>query len=125
MYILLFILKGDLIELNVLSGLSASVFKLAIKYPWLGAMLGVGEGAINWGNTIIGGVRNVLMVLGGGVLIIFGGKGFIKAWIPDNKDIKGIIISIVTIIVGFACAIGGGAGLAHLAQVVGSDWNIF
>lgn len=124
MYIL-FYLKGDLIELNVLSGLSASVFKLAIKYPWLGSMLGVGEGTINWGNTLIHGGINVLMVLGGGVLIFFGGKGLIKSWIPDNKDIKGIILAILTIILGASCSLGGGAGLVHLGQMIGSDWHIF
>lgn len=111
--------------MNVLNGMYAKFFVLAVKYPWVGTLLlGVGEQSINWASTIVNGVINAVAVIGGLVLIGFGIKGVIKGWIPDNKDVKGIIIGIMTVIVGAVLTVAGGAGCVSLAKRLGSDWNM-
>ncbi len=82
-----------------------------------------GQNTANFLNKIIYSIGYAVITCGGGVLIVVGVKTFIAGWIPDSKNIKLILLGLLTVAIGGALILMGINGFKSLANNLGQDFT--
>lgn len=83
-----------------------------------------GENTRNWGQNIVKAGINVILGVGGLVLVGRGAFDIVKGWFNDNKDWKRIGMGVLTVIVGGALIAWSVANLQKFANNLGGDFNL-
>lgn len=77
-----------------------------------------------WGTSIVEAGINVILGVGGLVLVGRGAFDIVKGWFNDNKDWKRIGMGVLTVIVGGALIAWSVVSLQSFANNLGGDFNL-
>lgn len=104
----------------------------AVQYKWFTSVLpliadnfgsGNGSKTRSYGQSIVGAVMNIVLGLGGGILVVVGVKDIVSALMGENKDWKKAGIGIVCLVAGGGFLIMGVATVFSWAHSLGSDFS--